>query len=118
MRDLSAFVIVLADRSEAPTEWLEIQQSLEFDAQDEDLGLDTYCLVISAGASQYGGITACKLDDDKLKIVLSSAAARDIGLDQHLEFDLSAAKAEIAGLRNALGRIFKDDREAPVQMRL
>jgi hypothetical protein len=118
VKDLNTLVVVLADRSEAPTEWLEIQRSLEFDAQDEDLGMDTYCLVTSAGASRYGGIDVCKLDNGKLEIALSSAAATDLGLDQQLEFDLQAGTAEIAALRNALKRIFENDRMAPVQLAL
>lgn len=84
--------IVFADDPEEPSEYLELQRSFEEpDEQDQALGMDTYCLSTSAGATTYGGITSFVIRATQCTIDLAPSAAAEIGIAQYqIELDLAA----------------------------
>lgn len=53
--ELNYCAIVIRDEASGDT--IEVKRSLETDAQDAELGMDTYC-VIRGGAIHYGGLEA------------------------------------------------------------
>lgn len=110
--DLNTFLIALADDAEEPTHTLELQKMLEDDG-DDDYG--SYCLVVDAGATHYGGITACRLSGCTLVLSLDKAASGALGTDCFVvELDLD--EGERAALRGGLARLFQDDRHPPAEL--
>ena len=60
---------------------LLIQRAFEFDFQDQEHGMDTYCLVDELQATHYGGVTAWSLAADALTLTLDADAAAVFGGD-------------------------------------
>jgi hypothetical protein len=112
IEDLNAFVIVLADNPTSPTKWLELQKSLSLDEQDAELGMDTYCIVTSSGATFYGGITSCLLSDKMLKIELTQEASDMLGT-AGFEISLSITNDAWQNLKDGLKTLFDNDVKAP-----
>jgi hypothetical protein len=83
--DFAAF----ADRPDGSGRTLEIQRALEFDAQDVELGMDTYCLVLDASVVHYGGVVAWQLAGGRMVLSLDRAAEAEMG-SAHLVVALPA----------------------------
>lgn len=73
----------------------EIQRAFAFDQQDRELAMETYCLVVQASATCYGGISEWLISDDTLQLVLQLEAAEDLGLPRLLRIPLTAAGKQI-----------------------
>lgn len=115
--DINTFMVVLADSASQPVQVLELQRSLEFDDQDVELGMDTYCIVTNFGETYYGGINSCILEGDSLSIGLSDEAKAVLGVDSFL-LSLELASSERILLASGLERLFRDDRNVPADLRL
>jgi hypothetical protein len=76
-------------------ETLEIQRALVFDQQDQDLGMDAYCLVVNAGPTYYGGVDDWHIDDDVLQLVLGPEAAQTLGVPTALRLMLSPTEVPL-----------------------
>jgi hypothetical protein len=99
--DLNFEALVILDEPSGDT--LEIQRSLSFDEQDTAAGMDTYCLVVSAGATHYGGVESWAVRDGMLTLSLSEAAAAVLELPA--DVDISVRAADEAPLRDHLARL-------------
>jgi len=76
-------------------ETLEIQRALVFDQQDQDQGMDTYCLVVHAGPTYYGGVNDWHIHDDVLQLILGPEAAQTLGLPTALRLLLSPTEVPL-----------------------
>ena len=112
--DLNTFLIALADDAEEPTHTLELQKALEDDG-DEEHDFDSYCLAVDAGATHYGGITACRLSGRSLVLSLDDGAAGVLGTDG-FEIELDLDQGERAALRDGLFQLFQGDRLEPAEL--
>ncbi|MFF4606559.1 Imm10 family immunity protein [Streptomyces sp. NPDC001339] len=87
---------------------LIIQISLyEPDDQDEQLGLDTYCVMAESGATHYGGIEEAVLTGNTLRLSFTEEATSGLGLPSpsltlHLDVPDDDVAALASGLRRAL----------------
>ena len=109
LEDLNAFVIALYDQKEMSMSWIEIQQPLTLNTQDQQLGLDTYCVTTNTGASHYGGITSCILRGRVLRIEFSQPAGSVLGLGEALECYLLVPMTVITSLRFGLERMLQNN---------
>ena len=107
--ELNVFAVILAENVDGSGARLEIQRALSFDAQDRELGQDTYCLSTETGCSHYGGISVWRLLGDRLEIALDSDAAKSLGVTSgfivDIVADLQARNALEAGMRRVLGEL-------------
>jgi immunity protein 10 of polymorphic toxin system len=87
--------LVLAEFPDGSGSRFEIQRSVTVDAQDQALGMDTYCLVMDNGATHYGGVTSWRIDEaDVLHISLDANAASVLETPA-VEIALKAAAPEV-----------------------
>lgn len=111
--DEGCVLIVIADNDEYPGTWIELQKSLgQDDPQNNDLGMDSYCVVTDTGATFYGGITACLLANDTLHLTLSQEATQLLGVERYM-IRLAISDQERELLRQGLEMIFQGDTQAP-----
>jgi hypothetical protein len=76
------------------------------DRQDVALGMDTYCLVAPDQETDYGGVAEAVLRNGVLRIVVTPAARRSLGLaDDDVEATLEVGQDAISEFRVALRRI-------------
>jgi hypothetical protein len=98
--------VVFADTPDGDENTLEIQRGTdEPDEQDVERGQDTYCLVVNAGATVYGGVRAWTLGANDLRLELEPWAAAELGVDDELVFDLT--RVDASGLRDTLERVLR-----------
>lgn len=116
LTDIETFMVALYDNILMPRDWIEIQKSLSFDSQDVEQGMNTYCVVISSGATHYGGIRSCVLREGSLILRLSAAASEELGIDEEIKCDLQVDYFALASLRSGLSRIFADDTQCPIEL--
>jgi hypothetical protein len=113
LEESNTLLIVLADTADHPSALLELQRSFEaFDQQDVELGMDTYCVVASSGATHYGGIVSCTLTDTLLQVMLSEEASASLGVTGYV-IRLMLSSSEKASLRSGLIMLFEHDKQAP-----
>jgi Immunity protein 10 len=88
-------VLFAADRDGSGV-CLELQRALSFDARDQALGQDDYCLRGHTGASVYGGVVRWSVIRGLLEIDISENAAAVLSLDREMRvvFD-PAMSAEV-----------------------
>jgi hypothetical protein len=99
--DLNFEALVILDERSGVT--MEIQRSLVFDEQDAANGMDTYCLVASAGPTHYGGLESWAVDDGMLTLGLSEEAATVLELPANVEIPVTTV--DEAPLRAHLARL-------------
>lgn len=90
-----------------PSAWslLFIEAATE-DEQDEDLGFDTYCLVIDPGQrTSYGGVRECVLANGRLQLVLTPEAADSLDVPASLTFMLDIPENLQQTLRRGLRQV-------------
>lgn len=115
IEDADTYVVMVGDQKPEPQEWLQLQRSLVEDDQDVELGMDTYCLVMSAGPVHYGGVTSCVLTEQTLRLELDQLAAQvtqTLAIELHLDLD----KSDLLKLREGLEIIFADRRPSHWQL--
>ena len=118
LTDVETFLVGMYDNAEMPGEYFEIQKSLTFDEQDYELGMNTYCIVLSNGATHYGGIESCVLQGNLLNIGLLVTAAQTLGIHTEIECHLQVTQDAIDTLRSGLQRIFENDIGQPQTLAL
>ncbi|KAA2263820.1 hypothetical protein F0L68_09115 [Solihabitans fulvus] len=82
----------------------------EFTEQDRRLGMDTYSVSNEHGASVYGGVRACAVDGDVLRLALTRDAAEQLGVEQDVEIQLPAGAGAAARLRAELAVVLTRSR--------
>ena len=107
--DLNALVVGLSDMPDGSDNVLMLQKGLEFDEQDRALEMDTYSISTASGATFYGGIASCILQDDLLTLTLTPEAADTLGATQTCEFQLEIDPDSVARLREGLRQILADE---------
>jgi len=105
LTELETFVVFLAENPDGSGERLELQRALAFDAQDQRLGQDTYCIVNESQATSYGGVTSWRLLEATLEIVLDDRAAKVFGVDGFL-VTLEVDAVRLGAVRDGLLRVF------------
>lgn len=103
--DLNAFVVVLAEEPDGRGRRLELQRALEFDEQDRELGLDTYCLCTEQGATCYGGVASWGFFGNELRIVLEPDAATALHVNGGFEIEIHADDETRAQLKSGLQKV-------------
>ena len=89
--------VVLCESDDGSGRCLEIQRPLRPDEQDAARGQDTYCLVLDAAATHYGGVTGWRLEDGSLTLDLDASAAEALGVQRFRITVQEDARAVIAG---------------------
>jgi len=84
---------------------LEFQRALEFDQQDRALGMDTYSISTSGGATCYGGLNSWRLEDTRLDLDFTEAATNQLGIPRQARFWLPDEGEQILAVRKQLGLI-------------
>jgi hypothetical protein len=87
-RDDYCEVLYVAESRDSTDGMLEVQRAFEFDEQDRELGQDTYCLVVNAGPTHYGGVERWEATDGGVRVRLTSQAAADLGVEPELDIRL------------------------------
>jgi Immunity protein 10 len=104
MDDVNAFVVILAEKEDGTGNRLEIQRALELDVTDEELGMGTYCLCVSSGATHYGGVTSWSVDSEYLVLALDPDAAEALGVPVEFSVALHLSAEALLRLRTGLQR--------------
>jgi hypothetical protein len=112
MKDVNTFVLGLCENEDGSGDYVLLQRALSFDKQDRKMGMATYNLTVSSGATVYGGINSFSLNDRVLTMQLSADATKVIG-DDGFELRLDVDDSSAARLRKALGRIFPANDRPP-----
>jgi hypothetical protein len=102
--DVNSVVVVLAEHADGSGARLELQRALSFDEQDRKLGMDTYCLCVTSGATHYGGVTSWSLRQGRLELALTDDAAATLGTSPSIVVSLHV-DVSLDPLRVALDRI-------------
>lgn len=92
--ELNALVLAFAEEASGEGWCIEVQRSIEFDEQDRELGMDTYCLV-AGGATHYGGVKAWTVRANALCLSLDESAALELGLETTLEIEFPTEHAPV-----------------------
>jgi len=107
--DPPVLVAACAEEADGSGFGLEFQLARWFDDQDRRLGMDTYCVCTSEGATHYGGLLSLTVNGDLVELDLEPAAAAVLGVPQriglHLLVDAESAAAFNGALRVVLGRV-------------
>lgn len=85
---------------------LIIQTALyEPDDQDQQLGLDSYCVMDENGATYYGGIEEALLTGTTLRLTFTEEATHELALPTpSLTLNLNVSADDVAALAAGLGR--------------
>ncbi|MDA3648637.1 hypothetical protein LZ318_16920 [Saccharopolyspora indica] len=84
----------------------------EPDAQDAELGMDTYCVVTADQGTAYGCVRAAELTGNVLRVTFDPAALPALGLDDaELEAVLEAPAEDVARFGEVLGQVLDYGRE-------
>src|SRR5690348_12809142 len=86
--DLNVFLVAFAEDPIRTGKRIELQLALEFDQQDRDMGMDTYCISTSWGTTHYGGIDSLVLKGRTLMLGFEQAAAEVLELPRKVALDL------------------------------
>jgi hypothetical protein len=96
---------------------LILQRALEFDEQDVQLRMNTYCLTNHAQATVYGGVERYCFVDHGMALELRGDAATALGLSTQVVVDIigralgPSAIREMASLKEAVRQILKEAQE-------
>jgi hypothetical protein len=99
------FLVVLAESTEGDTR-IEFQRGLTFDAQDEALGMDTYCLCTETG-THYGGVLAWNISGGRLRMSLDEAAAKALRLGTEVSIALRMPSQTIDVVTAGIERVLE-----------
>ena len=100
---LGCFALVLSEMEDGTGRCLEVQRALGFDAQDRELGMDTYCLCNELGATHYGGVIEWIVLDGLLQLVLSPEGSAALGAEGGYRLKLPASR--VGFVRDTLAQL-------------
>ena len=112
------FVLGLSGTQDGNGDALLLQRSLSFDEQDRSLGMDTCAVSVASGATVYGGLTRCSLDEGTLWLHFSAAAAQTLGVPQACQLRLAVDPPSVVRLRDGLRFLFSNVSSPPVDLSL
>jgi hypothetical protein len=98
-------MVGLAEQPDGAGGSLVITLAFGFDEQDRAQGMDTYCLSIAGGITQYGGVTAWGLRGHELVILLDQKTSDVFGAAGGYRLHLELDHASIQGLEEGLTRV-------------
>ncbi len=107
-RELNYRGVVLAEREDSDGPRLEITRSIETDAQDARLEMDTYCLCTNSGATHYGGVKEWSFSPKGLRLELSAKAADALELPMQVEIRFAQEEMDLVAVRRMLTTVFAD----------
>ncbi|MFB7091099.1 Imm10 family immunity protein [Streptomyces sp. NPDC056296] len=115
-KDEDCYTVGMAEDDEGEGSYLTIQSGVnDPDAQQRQLGWDTYCVMNETGAVCYGGIERASVTNQKIFFRFSPEAAVELSLaDEDLELELHA-DADVEALRSGLRTVltYGDSRKRP-----
>jgi hypothetical protein len=119
--DDSDVYMIAVREADAPDSWslLFMEPYDAEDAQEIQLGMDTYCLV--AGPEQatcYGGVLECELGGGRLRLMLTAEAAGTLGMPADTSFTLELTPQQVDLLGRGLARVLTSGRPGEVPQRL
>jgi hypothetical protein len=85
---------------------------MSYDEQDQDEpGMDTYCLVVNPGqATYYGGVLECRIAEAELRLQFTPEAADILEVPTDLRFGLELTTAQLKLVEQGLTRVFSSGR--------
>jgi hypothetical protein len=107
LTDLNSFVVILCEKQGGGGERLEFQRALTFDEQDVENGMDTYSVVISDGATHYGGVSSWRMTNQLLSLELEADASAELGSGRQLLVTLQLDGVSLSQLKAGLTRVFQ-----------
>lgn len=101
-----AHVVGFADSSDEPHNYLLLQRGCKFDAQDKELGQDTYYVEIGGqDRAGYGGVNKVTVSSSKIEFSLDPSTLWTEGLDS-IEITFAPTSADHSDIKKALNNIF------------
>ncbi len=117
--DLNSLVVGVAENADGSGKSLLFSTTLTpFDEQDRLLGQDTYCISTEWGATVYGGVMSCILQDNVLVLTLDPEAADILELSKECFLNLHTEQDAILQLRQGLRRILSSSSISPSHLLL
>lgn len=110
--ELEVFMVMFDEGPDREDSSVAFQISLFDDGQDEELGMDTYCLVLGGGACTYGGILAVSLNQQVLTFTLSQDAQQGLGITG-ITVDVTAVTDQWQDIQSGLMRVLSQPGETP-----
>jgi hypothetical protein len=106
-KELNTFAVGLYENNDGQGRYLIFQRSLQSDAQDSHLGMNTYAITTELGATVYGGLASYAFDENisTLKLALEEQAAEDLGICLECELRLAIPPQELRNLLSGLARV-------------
>jgi hypothetical protein len=99
------FVVALSEFEDGGGQALLFHLSAEFDGQDAEPGMDTYCISNEVGATVYGGVRSCDLLGNYLTLQFDEDASSTLGVGSEYQVHLHAPPEAITQLREGLQRV-------------
>ncbi len=107
LHELDTYVVGIAENADGSGDALLLQTALTASTeQDRALDMDTYCVSTAWGATVYGGVRACVLQDDLLTLEFDPPTAETLGISQECRFHLRVDQDRIEQLKQGLRTVF------------
>ncbi|MDX6285617.1 MAG: hypothetical protein QOG53_1102 [Frankiales bacterium] len=106
--DTNTFNLGIAESIDQPESFIAFMCPLDgqYDEQDVQLGMDTYCIVTGEQVgTYYGGVLAWRIETGLLHLALTEEASNELRLPRQSTFSLEVGKDDIALLNTALERV-------------
>jgi hypothetical protein len=94
VEDEFLFMVALGEEDDGLGNYFMVQLADDFDEQDSELGMDTYCVVGPGQATYYGGVVAWDCSQGSLRVSLSPEAAQELGFPSELSICFPASETE------------------------
>lgn len=95
LEDHGCFVLVLSELEDGTGRRLEVQRAFTFDSQDEELGMDTYCLCNEDGATHYGGVIEWMVVEGVLQLALDQEGSAVLDAEGGYRLKLPASSVDL-----------------------
>lgn len=103
--DPPVLVAALAEAEDGSGFGLMFQLASVFDEQDRKLGMDTYCICTSDGATHYGGVVRIRQTPQGIQIDITDSAARRLSAPSRFHVRMAVPPTARAEFWDALRRV-------------
>lgn len=104
--DGDVFLFIASEQPDGDGRRIELQLAPEFDEQDAEVGMDTYCICLHGGETNYGGVASWSFSQMLLELRLSKDAAAVLGVESAaISIDLSMFHSKRKMIEAGLKRI-------------
>ena len=103
--DPPVLVALVAEEPDGSGFGLEFQLASVFSDQDRRMGMDTYCVCTSEGATHYGGVKRLQADSEGVVLAFERAAAERLHIPDHFRIRLDVAAEDKASFVDAIRRV-------------